>query len=212
MTPGPDTPAADTPRHRDHRPAGRHPDRTTRDVGRSDPDGRRRTRRHRWAVLCPPAATPAPAVLVRDGQLLAVLDLHPARGAGLTPESLTGALDPLATTGGIVVAEIVWWRAADGLPPRRTVVIGLDPVANHHAIQARGGGNSGAARLVAVTAARAAALLAPDGPRPRLLDPDAAWRLLTSGRCQPVGSVTTSVARRTALVNAVRSRSAAGSG
>ena len=143
---------------------------------------------------------PPAAYLVRGRHLFVLLDLRSADPGedDLWPASDLAALVPLLDCSGIVVEAIQWLRStgfdrdppgagedvrppAAGSPsrPRDLLVLRLDMVANEQAIQARGDGDLGIRRVVAVTVARAASLLTPVGRRPRLLNGDTALRSLT---------------------------------
>jgi type VII secretion protein EccE len=145
----------------------------------------------------PTASGVAPQVdvLLHAGRLLAVVELR-SMNDPRSPTSGLQALEPLLSSAGVVVESIQWlqvstrgrgrqpaggrWQADDRVPrsERTLVVLRLDLGGNELSIQARGGGELGARRLLAVTVARAVSLLASSGARPRVLDGLAALRVM----------------------------------
>ncbi len=135
-----------------------------------------------------PGAAPGRAVLsdappldlvFRRGRWVVVMEVRgPTGGSG--DGAPLALLAPLLESAGVVIETIQWLQTfvtttpaalPDGVAPGRTLlVLRIDPARNLSSLQARGGGEDGARRLVAVTVARATALLAPRGLRPRLLD------------------------------------------
>lgn len=157
-----------------------------------------------WSILRPtgdPTTSPPDRpVLICDDRLLVVLDVRPVPGAPPAGRPLSGggllaALDPLTAMAGIAVDAIQWiYDAGDGSAAAALVVLSMDPVANGHAIAARGGGSIGVGRVVALTTARAERLLARHGSRPRSMDASTAARALagldlqaTDGQARPGG-------------------------
>ena len=161
----------------------------------------------RSAESDPGAAEPAsgrgasPEILLNGTSIVAVLDVLPTTPGRRVSATAVDALSALLSNGGVVVESIRWLQtAAPGNGSRRSspdgadggertvrghrsrvvLVLRIDACASDLAIRARGGGDVGARRVVAVTVSRTASLLAPSGLRPRLVDPSAAARLVSS--------------------------------